>query len=116
VYFDNVGGDILDACLARINLRARIVICGAISQYNSTTAIKGPANYLSLLVNRARMQGMIVFDYADRYHIAAQDMAAWMKEGKLQGREDVVEGIENFPSALLKLFSGENFGKLVLKV
>jgi NADPH-dependent curcumin reductase CurA len=116
VYFDNVGGEILDACLARINLRARIVICGAIAQYNSTTAIKGPANYLSLLVNRARMQGMIVFDYADRYHIAAKEMAAWMKEKKLQGREDVVEGIENFPSALLKLFSGENFGKLVLKV
>jgi NADPH-dependent curcumin reductase CurA len=116
VYFDNIGGEILDACLARINLRARIVICGAISQYNSTTAIKGPANYLSLLVNRARMQGMIVFDYADRYHSAAKEMAGWMRDGKLHGREDIVEGIKNFPSALLKLFSGENFGKLVLKV
>jgi NADPH-dependent curcumin reductase CurA len=116
VYFDNVGGDILDACLAQINLRARIVICGAISQYNNTTPPKGPANYLSLLVNRARMQGMIVFDYADRYGIAAREMAGWMAAGQLKGREDIVEGIETFPQTLLKLFSGENNGKLVLKV
>jgi NADPH-dependent curcumin reductase CurA len=116
VYFDNVGGEILDTCLALINLRARIVICGAISQYNNTTAVKGPANYLSLLVNRARMQGMVVFDYADRYGLAAQEMAGWMAEGKLKGREDIVEGLETFPETLLKLFSGENFGKLVLKV
>jgi NADPH-dependent curcumin reductase CurA len=116
VYFDNVGGDILEACLAQINLRARIVICGAISQYNSTEPPKGPANYLSLLVNRARMQGMIVFDYADRYQHAAREMAGWMKQGKLKGREDIVTGIETFPQTLLKLFSGENFGKLILKV
>jgi NADPH-dependent curcumin reductase CurA len=116
VYFDNVGGDILDTCLALINLRARIVICGAISQYNNTTPIKGPANYLSLLVNRARMQGMVVFDYADRYGVAAREMAGWMATGKLKGREDIVEGLEKFPATLLKLFSGENFGKLVLKV
>ena len=116
VYFDNVGGEILEACLARISLHARIVICGAISQYNATTPPKGPANYLSLLVNRARMQGMIVFDYADRYDIAAKEMAGWMKEGRLKGREDIVEGIETFPATLLKLFSGENTGKLILKV
>jgi NADPH-dependent curcumin reductase CurA len=116
VYFDNVGGEILDACLARINLHARIVICGAISQYNATTAPKGPANYLSLLVNRARMEGMIVFDYAPRYHLAAKEMAAWLAAGKLKGREDIVEGIETFPETLLKLFSGENTGKLLLKV
>lgn len=115
VYFDNVGGEILDICLGLINLRARIVICGAISQYNNTTAIKGPANYLSLLVNRARMQGMVVFDYADRYHLAAQEMATWMHQGKLKSREDIVHGLETFPQALLKLFSGENFGKLVLE-
>ncbi len=116
VYFDNVGGDILDACLARINLRARIVICGAISQYNNTTPVKGPSNYLALLVNRARMQGMVVFDYADKYAVAAREMAGWMAAGKLKGREDIVEGLETFPSTLLKLFSGENFGKLILKV
>jgi NADPH-dependent curcumin reductase CurA len=70
VYFDNVGGEILDTVLTRINLKARIVICGAISQYNNTTPVKGPSNYLSLLVNRARMEGIVVFDYADRYHWA----------------------------------------------
>jgi hypothetical protein len=116
VYFDNVGGEILDTVLTRINRNARIVICGAISQYNNTTPVQGPANYLSLLVNRARMQGMVVFDYADRYAVAVKDIAQWMKEGKFVSREDIVPGIENFPATLNKLFSGENFGKLVLKV
>ncbi len=116
VYFDNVGGETLDACLARIAMRARIVICGAISQYNNTTAVKGPANYLSLLVNRARMQGMVVFDYADRYHVARREMSRWISEGKLKSREDIVDGLETFPETLLMLFRGENFGKLVLRV
>lgn len=116
VYFDNVGGEILENCLAQINLHARIVICGAISQYNSTEPPKGPANYLSLLVNRSRMQGMIVFDYASRYGEARRDMAAWLKDGRVKSREDIVEGIETFPETLLKLFTGENFGKLILKV
>lgn len=116
IYFDNVGGEILDAVLARINRGARVVICGAISQYNNTTPVKGPANYLSLLINRARMEGMVVFDYADRYALAVKDIAQWMKEGKFVSKEDVVTGIENFPETLNKLFSGENFGKLVLKV
>jgi hypothetical protein len=116
VYFDNVGGDTLDACLARIAMRARIVICGAISQYNNTTAIKGPSNYLSLLVNRGRMQGMVVFDYADRYHVARSEMSRWIAEGKLKSREDIVDGLETFPETLLMLFRGENFGKLVLRV
>ena len=116
IYFDNVGGEILDAVLTRINLKARIVICGAISQYNNTTAVKGPANYLSLLVNRARMEGIVVFDYADRYHLGVAAMAKWMKEGSFKSKEDVVEGLENFPEALLMLFEGKNFGKLCLKV
>ncbi len=116
VYFDNVGGEILDTVLTRINMKARIVICGAISQYNNTTAVKGPANYLSLLVNRARMEGIVVFDYADRYHLGVAAMAKWMKEGTFKSKEDVVDGIENFPQALLMLFEGKNFGKLVLKV
>jgi NADPH-dependent curcumin reductase CurA len=116
VYFDNVGGDILDAVLTRINRKARIVICGAISQYNNTTPVKGPANYLSLLVNRARMEGIVVFDWADRYHEGAAQMAQWMKEGNFKTREDIVDGIENFPQALLMLFEGRNFGKLILKV
>jgi NADPH-dependent curcumin reductase CurA len=116
VYFDNVGGDILDTVLAQLARRARVVLCGAISQYNNTTPVKGPSNYLSLLVNRARMEGMIVFDYADRYPEAVRAMAAWIAEGKLKSREDIVAGLETFPETLLKLFSGENFGKLVLKV
>jgi len=116
IYFDNVGGDILDAVLARITRGARIIICGAISQYNNTTPVKGPANYLSLLVNRARMEGIVVFDYADRYPVAIAEMAGYLKEGKMKSKEDVVEGIENFPETLLKLFNGENFGKLVLQV
>jgi NADPH-dependent curcumin reductase CurA len=117
VYFDNVGGDILDAALARLAMRARIVICGAISQYNATEGVKGPSNYLSLLVNRASMTGMVVFDYADRYAEAAREMAGWMKEGKLVSREDIAAGgIDAFPDTLLKLFKGENTGKLVLDI
>ena len=116
VYFDNVGGDILDAVLTRITMKARIVICGAISQYNNTAPVKGPANYLSLLVNRARMEGIVVFDYADRYHTGVAAMAKWMKEGTFKSKEDVVDGLENFPEALLMLFEGKNFGKLCLKV
>lgn len=117
VYFDNVGGDILDAVLTRINMRARIVICGAISQYNNTTPVQGPANYLSLLVNRARMEGIVVFDYAERYHLAMAEMARWMKEGRFRTREDIVRGgLEKFPETLLMLFDGKNFGKLILQV
>src|SRR5580704_3504272 len=116
VYFDNVGGAILDAALTQLARGARVVICGAISQYCNTTPIKGPSNYLSLLVNRASMKGMVVFDYADRYPEAAREMTGWMASGKLKSREDIVEGLEIFPETLLKLFKGENTGKLILKV
>ena len=116
IYFDNVGGDILDDVLARINRKARIIICGAISQYNNTTAVQGPKNYLSLLVNRARMEGIVVFDYADRYHLAIAEMAGYIKDGRMKSKEDVVVGLQTFPETLLKLFNGENFGKLVLQV
>mgnify|MGYP003366408225 FL=1 len=116
VFFDNVGGDILDAVLSRLNFKARVVICGAISQYNNKEAVKGPANYLSLLVNRARMEGFVVMDYADRYAAAGQEMAGWLAKGQLKSKEHIVEGLETFPETLMKLFSGENFGKLILKV
>lgn len=116
VYFDNVGGDILDAALANLARGARVVICGAISQYNSTTGIKGPSNYLSLLVNAARMEGFVVFNYMARYGEAAREMAGWMMAGKLKSREDIVEGFQTFPDTLLKLFRGENTGKLMIKV
>jgi NADPH-dependent curcumin reductase CurA len=116
VYFDNVGGDILDAALARLARGARIALCGAISQYNATGPVKGPSNYLSLLVNRGMMKGFLVFDYFDRYGDAAREMAGWLESGKLRAKEDVVEGLETFPDTLNKLFKGENMGKLVLKV
>ena len=116
VYFDNVGGDILDAVLGRISVGARVVICGAISQYNNKEAIKGPSNYLSLLVNRARMEGMVVTDYVQRYPGALREMAGWLASVQLKSREDIVEGLETFPDTLMKLFTGENFGKLILKV
>ncbi|MEL7247002.1 MAG: NADP-dependent oxidoreductase [Bacteroidota bacterium] len=116
VYFDNVGGDILDMALARLRMHARVVICGAISQYNNTDKIQGPSNYLSLLVNRATMQGMVVMDYAKGYGKAAMEMGQWMMQGKLKSKEDVYEGIENFHPTFLRLFSGEKKGKLVLKV
>ncbi|MCW3068366.1 MAG: NADP-dependent oxidoreductase [Solirubrobacterales bacterium] len=117
VYFDNVGGDILDAVLTRLARGARIVICGAVSQYNATDGVKGPSNYLALLVARASMTGMVVFDYAPRYRQAAAELAAWLAEGRLVSREDVVDGgVEAFHDVLLKLFAGENIGKLVLRV
>ncbi|MCM5678112.1 NADP-dependent oxidoreductase [Schlegelella sp. S2-27] len=117
IYFDNVGGEILDTVLTRINRKARIIICGAISQYNNTTPVQGPKNYLSLLVNRARMEGIVVFDYADRYPLAVAELAGYLKDGRMKSKEDVVDGgVQAFPETLLKLFTGENFGKLVLKV
>ena len=116
VFFDNVGGEILDAVLSRLNLKARVIICGAISQYNNKEAVKGPANYLSLLVNRAKMEGFVVMDYADRYAAAGQEMAGWLTKGQLKSKEHIVEGLHTFPETLMKLFSGENFGKLILKV
>lgn len=116
VYFDNVGGEILDAALAQLRMHARVVICGAISQYNNRENIKGPSNYLSLLVNRATMQGMVVMDYAKDYGTAARDMGSWMAQGKLKSREDIYEGIENFYPTFLRLFNGDKKGKLILKV
>lgn len=116
VYFDNVGGDILDAVLTRLARGARIVICGAISQYNTTTPVKGPANYLALLVQRATMTGIVVSDYYDRAGEAAMVMAGWIQSGKLKTREDIVDGLDAFPKAFEMLFTGANHGKLVLKV
>lgn len=116
IYFDNVGGEILDHALANLRMHARVVICGAISQYNNRSAIEGPKNYLSLLVNRGRMEGMVVLDYANKYREAAMQMGMWIIEGKLIVKEDIYEGIENFHETFLRLFSGEKMGKLVLKL
>jgi NADPH-dependent curcumin reductase len=114
VYFDNVGGEILDAALAQLAFHARVVICGAISQYNATGGMRGPSNYMSLLVNHASMTGFLVFHYASRYAEAARQMGEWVATGKLKAREDVEHGIERFPEVFLKLFEGTNDGKLVL--
>jgi NADPH-dependent curcumin reductase len=117
VFFDNVGGEILDAVLTRLARGARIVICGAVSQYNATEAVYGPTNYLSLLVFRASMTGMVVFDFASRYPEGMAAIAGWMNEGRLVSREHILDGgISAFPDALLKLFAGENIGKLVLSL
>ena len=115
VYFDNVGGPILEAAMSLIRLKARIVICGAIAGYNDFTKIQGPRNYLNLLVNRARMEGFVVFDYADRYAAAKAAIAGWIADGKVHPREDVQAGIDRFPEVLQMLYKGQNFGKLVLK-
>jgi len=118
IYFDNVGGEILDAVLARLARKARVIICGAISQYNNANSMPsaGPKNYLSLLVNRARMEGIVVFDYADRFPVAVAELAGYLKDGRMKSKEDVAVGLDTFPEALNRLFSGENFGKLVLQV
>jgi NADPH-dependent curcumin reductase len=116
VYFDNVGGDILDTVLTRLARHARIVICGSISQYNSEGPPRGPANYMALLVDRARMEGFLVFDYAKRYAEAGKELAGWIGEGRLKSVEHLVSGMERFPETLLTLYRGENFGKLILSV
>jgi NADPH-dependent curcumin reductase CurA len=116
IFFDNVGGEILEAALATLARGARVVLSGAISQYNATDALKGPRNYMSLLVSRARMEGFVVFDFAERFAEAAQALTGWLTDGKLKAREDIIEGLESFPDTLLRLFRGENFGKLLLKV
>ena len=117
VYFDNVGGEILDATLAQIRRHARVVICGAISQYNAEGGMRGPSNYMSLLVNHASMAGFVIFDYFDRLAEGGKEMGAWLAAGKLKSFEDIATGgIERFPDTLLRLFKGENLGKLVLEV
>lgn len=117
VYFDNVGGSILDAALANLAPRARVVICGAISSYNAEKLPEGPRRYMSLLVFRASMTGFVVFDYEDRYPEAVAEISGLISSGALQARETVLDGgVRAFPEALLGLFDGVNTGKLVLAV
>ena len=116
VYFDNVGGIILDAALSKLRMHSTVVICGAISQYNNKKKINGPSNYLSLLVTRSSMKGMVVMDYTKGFGKATREMGSWLRAGKLKSREDIYEGIENFQETYNRLFSGEKNGKLILKV
>ena len=112
--FENVGGKILEAVLAQINLRARIVICGLISGYNATAPQAGPANFANILVQRARVEGFIVLDYAPRAMEAMTELGKWLMEGKIKYRVDEVQGLPQAPQALSRLFTGENIGKLIV--
>ena len=116
VYFDNVGGAILDAALVFLALHGRVVICGAISTYNDESQAPGPKNYLRLLIRRGRMEGFLVLDYYHRAEEAIAAIAGWLRQGKLKDRVDVVEGFENAPAALGRLFTGENRGKQLVKI
>jgi NADPH-dependent curcumin reductase len=116
LYFDNVGGEILDACLAQLALRGRIVLCGAISGYNDRGAAKGPANYANLIIKRGRMEGFLILDYFDRLDEGRAEVAGWLAEGKIKSSEHVVEGLENAPEALNLLFTGGNTGKVIVAV
>lgn len=116
VYFDNVGGEILDAVLSLINVRARIAICGLISQYNAVEPVPGPYNFRSILTQRARVEGFIILDHMGRFQEAYEDLGNWMAEGKIQYRVDIIDGLENAPRGINKLFEGTNKGKLIVKV
>ncbi len=116
VDFENVGGDILDAALTLVNNHARIALCGLISTYNDDTRVPGPQRFANILMKRVRVQGFIVTDFLKRFPEARAQLAAWLAEGKLKYQVDVVEGLENAPVAVGKLFTGENRGKLLVRV
>ncbi len=116
LFFDNVGGAILEACLANLALRARVVLCGAISAYNDRNAAQGPRNYSNLIIKRARMEGFLILDYFDRLPEAQAEMGTWLAEGKIKSSEHIVEGLEHAPDALNLLFTGGNTGKVIVQV
>ena len=116
VFFDNVGGDILEAALDHINMRARVVLCGGISAYNATEPVPGPVNLMNLVINRARMEGFIVIDYMHRAGEAVEALLGWIQSGELVFQEDIQEGFENIPATLNRLFTGKNIGKQLLKI
>jgi NADPH-dependent curcumin reductase len=118
IYFDNVGGEILDLALARLAFRARVVLCGAISQYNEAAGVAGypPKNYFNLLLQNARMEGFLVFHYAQKFPQAIADMSKWLAEGRIINKIDLAEGLENAPKTIIRLFTGANFGKQLLKL
>ncbi|MDF5730611.1 MAG: NADP-dependent oxidoreductase [Rhizonema sp. PD38] len=116
IYFDNVGGSILDTVLTKINLYARIPLCGLISTYNAKEPVPGPFNYSQILMQRACVQGFIVLDYEPQWSIAITEMAEWINQGKIKYALEIVEGLENAPKAILKLFDGNKKGKLLVKV
>jgi len=116
IYFDNVGGAILDAALSQVNLYARIPLCGLISTYNSQEPVPGPYNYSQIMMKRVRVQGFIVGDYYPRWPKAIAEIARWIKEGKIKYSLEIVKGLENAPRSLLKIFQGTNQGKIIIKL
>ena len=116
LYFDNVGGEILDACLGQLAMRGRVVLCGAIATYNDRGSMRGPANYRSLIIRRGRMEGFIIIDYIGRFPEAQMEMAGWLASGQIKSAEHIVEGLERAPEALNLLFTGGNTGKVIVQV
>jgi NADPH-dependent curcumin reductase CurA len=116
VFFDNVGGEILDAVLGQINLHARVALCGAISQYDTAELSPGPRNFINLIPQRGRVEGFILLDYRDRFVDAILQLGQWVQEGRIRYAEDIVDGLENAPAAFRRLFTGENTGKLIVKM
>lgn len=116
VYFDNVGGEILDAALTRLAMRARVVLCGSVSQYSATGPVAGPANYRNLLIKRARMEGFVLYDYAARYEDARAELARWLAAGSLIAREEVMDGLDAFPEAMRRMLTGSKTGKLLVRL
>ena len=115
VFFDNVGGPLSDAVFPQLNLRGRVVVCGQIDQYNSDEAT-GPRFLWQLIVKRARVEGLLVHDYAQRFPEALARMTPWVRQGKLRYRETITDGLENAPRAFIGLFSGENIGKQLVRI
>ena len=116
LYFDNVGGELLDICLAQLALRGRVVLCGAISSYNAREQITGPRNYRNLIPRRGRMEGFIILDYIPRFPEGQAEMARWVGEGSIKYRVHLVDGLEHAPDALNLLFTGGNTGKVIVQV
>jgi NADPH-dependent curcumin reductase len=116
LFFDNVGGELLDSCLGQLALRGRVVLCGAIASYNARQSIVGPKNYRNLIPKRGRMEGFIILDYLDRFTEGQAEMGAWVAEGKVKFAVHLVEGLENAPDALNLLFTGGNTGKVIVRV
>ena len=116
IYFDNVGGEILDACLKLMNLKGRIPTCGLISQYNAAEPVPGPYNYAMILMQRLRVEGFIVLDFAERYPEAIAALSRWMAEGKIKVRTEIVDGLENALQRLKKIYTGAHTGKLIIRV
>jgi NADPH-dependent curcumin reductase CurA len=115
IYYDNVGGELLDLCLDRLRVHARIVLCGGISRYNETGELLGPKNYFNLIFRRARMEGFLLSDYIPRFDEALVDLRTWVAQGSIAHRATVLEGFEQLPRALIELFQGRNIGKMMVK-